>query len=153
MRPAADASLAVSPFFNWKPRLLPCLPASGHIAHAMEAFLFQNARADTRAIATVAIDGGWFFFVELAGLFAQIGNKDAMRAGHVALLPLGRRAHVHDLQSPAGVFDFMHCYLSDLLQRQPGVVPRFHPADEIAHEFRVAGADEELEYLIQFVIT
>src|ERR1035437_1698051 len=46
----------------------------------------------------------------------------------------------------------MHGHLPDLVQRQPGVVPRLHSADEIARELRVTSAEKETNNFIELLV-
>ena len=55
-------------------------------------------------------------------------------------LPFVRRAYVEKLQFFPCALYFVHGHLSDLIEWQSGVVPRFHSADEIAGELVITSA-------------
>ena len=119
--------------FDGKLRVLPGLPASGHVVD-VEPFRLENARREARAVAAVTVHGDGLFLVELLASLLHFGQEDVDRAGNPSLFPFIRGANINDLILLGVLLQLVNGDLRDLHQRQRGVVPSLHAADQIARE-------------------
>src|SRR5437867_4669561 len=123
---------------NWQLRLFPRFPTTGNIPKLIEALPFQKARGDAGAITASAINRRGFVAIKLSHPVAKLRDENMSGARNMALLPFTRRTHIDNLQRRLAFIQFVHAHLPDSFQRKPRCVPRFHSADQITREFRVA---------------
>ena len=119
----------------------------GMLRTSLKPCALQHARGDARPVAAVAVDGDRLSLcpVRRASSAARAG-RDAARRECVLLSILGR-AHVDDLQHPWRSLTSCTVICGDFLEREAGVVPGLHAADQVAGELRVAGAEEQRDDL------
>ena len=70
----------------------------------------------------------------------------------MATFPFTLRTDIHDLQVITFVIEFVHRHLPNLSKWETGVVPRFHPTDEVTGEFCETGTNEESNDFVEVII-
>ena len=109
----------------------------GTLRTSVNPFRQEQARRQTGPVAAVAVHGDGLLLVQPVGFLLQLGQEDVLRTGDVTVLPLLGRADIQHLYVAGAFFDFVNGHLGQSRQRQPGVVPLVHPAEQIAAELRV----------------
>src|SRR5205823_4289742 len=124
----------------------------GEIPDVGKAFPLQQACRQTRAVSGRAINKQRTLAVEFTQAFLQMWEKNVLRTGDAAILPFSRPADIEQLQTISRVLQFVNGHLRQLAQRITGILPRSHPADQVAGELGVTSADKKRRYFFSVSI-